>query len=93
MLGRETKMPQEELPRPSKRALRSLSHQAHEAELGRALHELSRHFDGWKAGEIDSFELSTESMNFMTDPTGRRTFATTAYCTCASWSVAPFKKA
>lgn len=61
-------MLQEELPKPIKRALRSLSHQAHEAELRRALSELSRHFDRWKAGEIDSFELSDRIHEFHDGP-------------------------
>lgn len=57
-------MPEKELPKPIKRALRSLSQIAHEAELRRALSELSHHFDRWKAAEIDSFELSDRIHEF-----------------------------
>jgi hypothetical protein len=47
-----------ELPKPIKRAMRSLCGLAHEAELRQALHELSQEFDRWKASRIDSFELA-----------------------------------
>jgi hypothetical protein len=47
-----------ELPKPIKRAMRSLCGLAHEAELRQALSELSREFDRWKAAWIDSFELA-----------------------------------
>lgn len=42
----------------TKRALRELAAVAHEEELRRALRELAGHFDRWRQGDIDSFELS-----------------------------------
>ncbi len=57
-------MLQKEFPKPIKRALRSLSQVAHEAELRRALSQLSHYFDRWKAAEIDSFELSDRIHEF-----------------------------
>ena len=47
-----------DFPKPIKKALRALSTQAEEAELRRALEPLSRDFDLWRAGKIDSFELA-----------------------------------
>lgn len=43
----------QELPKPIKRAMRSLCGLAHEAELRLALNDLSREFDLWKAARID----------------------------------------
>jgi hypothetical protein len=42
----------------TKRALRELMAVAHEEELRQALGTLAGHFDRWRQGEIDSFELS-----------------------------------
>ena len=40
--------------------LRQLAGRAHEEELRRALLTLANHFDAWKAGELDSFDLSDQ---------------------------------
>ncbi len=60
----ESKKLQKEIPKPIKRALRTLSQVAHEAELRRALSQLSHYFDRWKTAEIDSFELSDRIHEF-----------------------------
>lgn len=57
-------MLQKELPKPIKRALRSLSQVVQEAELRQALSQLSHYFDRWKTAGIDSFELSDRIHEF-----------------------------
>lgn len=47
-----------DLSKEVKRTLRELCSQAYEAEMRQSLQDLSREFDRWKGGEIDSFELS-----------------------------------
>ena len=54
----------QELPKPIKRAMRSLCGLAHEAELRQALDDLSREFDRWKTARIDSFELADRIHKF-----------------------------
>ncbi len=61
-------MREHELPKPIKKALRSLCHLAHEAELRRALEELSKDFALWKAAKIDSFALSDRIHKFHNGP-------------------------
>jgi len=61
-------MQQKELPKSIRKALRSLSDLAHEAELRRALEDLSRDFDRWKAAEIDSFKLADRVHEFHRGP-------------------------
>jgi hypothetical protein len=57
-------MQQQELPKSIKKALRSVCDVAHEAELRRALDNLSQDFDRWKEAEIDSFELADRIHKF-----------------------------
>lgn len=57
-----------ELPKPIKRAMRSLCGVAQEAELRQALSDLSREFDHWKASRIDSFELADRIHKFHHGP-------------------------
>ena len=57
-----------ELPKPVKRALRELAGRAYEAELHKALTELSEDFERWKRGEIDSFELGERIHKFHDGP-------------------------
>ena len=58
----------EELPKSIKRSLRMLAERAYEVELRRALMDLSRDFDRWKQGEIDSFELKERIHKFHDGP-------------------------
>jgi hypothetical protein len=57
-----------ELPKPIKRAMRSLCGLAHEAELRQALNDLSREFERWKDARIDSFELADRIHKFHHGP-------------------------
>ena len=59
---------EQELPRTIKKTLRSLVGLAHETELARALDRLYGDFRRWKAGEIDSFELSDRIHKFHDGP-------------------------
>ena len=45
------------LPKPVKRQMNALIDKAHELALRNALEELNTHFNRWRRGEIDSFEL------------------------------------
>src|SRR5206468_7199085 len=47
-----------EMPRHVRRAVRELSRMAYEEDLRRALMELAGHFDRWRRGEVDGFELA-----------------------------------
>jgi hypothetical protein len=58
----------EELPKPIKKTMRQLIGRAHEAELGRALEDLYRDFLNWKAGAMDSFDLSDRIHTFHDGP-------------------------
>lgn len=46
-----------DLPKHVKRSLRELAARAHEAELHAELAKLAEHFDAWRRGEVDSFDL------------------------------------
>jgi hypothetical protein len=61
-------MQENELPKTIKKALRSLVRIAYDAELSRSLESLSRDFDQWKAGEINSFELADRIHAFHNGP-------------------------
>ncbi len=61
-------MEEHELPKSTKKALRSLRDLAHEAALRRALESLSQDFDRWKKREIDSFELANRIHAFHNGP-------------------------
>jgi hypothetical protein len=61
---KEAAMLNRDLPKPIKRAMRSLCGLAHEAELRQALNELSQEFDRWKASQIDSLELADRIHKF-----------------------------
>jgi len=58
----------QELPKPIKRAMRSLCGIAQEAELRQALDSLSREFEAWKVARIDSFELADRIHKFHHGP-------------------------
>ena len=74
-------MQQNELPKAIKRAMRSLVALAHEAELGRALEELYSDFQRWKAGGIDSFELSDRIHKLHEGPNRKaRVRSSRSYC-------------
>jgi hypothetical protein len=64
----ENHMEEKNPPKTIKKAMRYLAGLAHEAELRRALEELSRDFQEWKAGEMDSFELSDRIHAFHDGP-------------------------
>lgn len=49
-----------EIPKRIKRQLRELVARAYETEMNQALEELHVHFEHWKRGEIDAFELNEE---------------------------------
>lgn len=53
-----------DLPKPIKRSLRELAARAHEAELRAELAKLAEHFDAWRRGEADSFDLSQHIHEF-----------------------------
>jgi hypothetical protein len=57
-----------ELPKPVKRALRELAGRAYEAELRKALTELSEDFERWKRAEIDSLDLAERIHKFHDGP-------------------------
>ena len=61
-------MQKHELPKPIKKALRSLIDLAYEAELRDALDHLHEDFQQWKCGEIDSFDLSDRIHKFHDGP-------------------------
>ena len=47
-----------EFPKPIKRKIRELAGQVYEKDLAGELTKLAEHFEAWKRGEIDSFDLS-----------------------------------
>ena len=61
-------MQKDELPPRIKKAMRSLVGLAREMELKRALEEVHADFQNWKAGGIDSFELSDRIHKFHDGP-------------------------
>lgn len=64
-----------DLPKHIKRSLRELASRAHEAELRAELAKLAEHFDAWRRGEADSFELSRRIHEFR-DGTAREIWKT-----------------
>ncbi len=56
------------IPRPIKKSLRHYADLAYQAELNQELLKLSTHFDAWKNGQIDSFELSDAIHRFHNGP-------------------------
>jgi len=48
----------QEFPKPVKRKMQELAGQAYENELAQELSKLAEHFEAWKHGEINSFDLS-----------------------------------
>ncbi len=61
-------MLKEDLPKSVKKALRALRDLAYEAELRRALTNLSQNFERWKAGGISSFDLADRIHEFHDGP-------------------------
>ncbi len=82
-----------ELPKPIKRAMRSLCGLAHETELRQALNDLSREFDRWKDVRIDSFELADRIHKFHHGPNREITFVIRAACRCHFSSAEPLTMA
>ncbi|MGO8669837.1 MAG: hypothetical protein ACLQVD_00475 [Capsulimonadaceae bacterium] len=57
-----------EIPKAVKRELRELAGKAYEVELSAHLKKLSRHFDAWKSGAIDCWDLQERIHNFHNGP-------------------------
>jgi hypothetical protein len=64
-------------PKRVKRQLRDLAGIAHEREVRRHLEELYEQFAGWKAGAVDTFDLTAKIHEFHNGP-HRKLFA--QYC-------------
>jgi len=47
-----------EIPKPVRQQMNALIGAAHERALAKALQQLDSHFDRWRRGEIDPFELA-----------------------------------
>jgi hypothetical protein len=53
-----------DLPKHVKRSVRELAGRANEAELHAELAKLAEHFDAWRRGEVDSFDLGQHIHEF-----------------------------
>jgi hypothetical protein len=56
------------LPPSVKKQLKTMVCTAHEAALRSALSELSRHFESWQRGEINSFDMADRIHEFHQGP-------------------------
>jgi len=63
-------VPMRDYPKPIKKLIREYVGRAHENELRRALGKLDQSFAEWRAGKIDSWELSDRVHRYEMDSSG-----------------------